>query len=103
MNQSSEWWHHCEFVRNYFFGAQQKIAQQLAEYLARYYVGEAISDLRSDTDVSALVGESIRRFIGKDDFTMARDDDLFADGDLKESITFKDLVQLVSTQPGLSN
>jgi hypothetical protein len=103
MEAAADWWPRCAFVRDYFFGAQQKLAQQLAEYLARYYVGEAVSELRPDTDVSALVGDSIRRYIDKDDFTMVRDDDLFAEVDLKESITFKELVHLVGTQRGISN
>lgn len=104
MQQSSEWWTHCAFVRDYFFGGQQKVAHQLAEYLARYYVGEGISELRPDTDVAALVGDSIRRYIDKDDFTMWRDEDsdLFADVDLKDSITFQELVNLVDSQRRLS-
>ena len=61
MHLSTEWWPRCEFVRDYFFGGHKKTAHQLAEYLARYYVGEAISELRPDTDVSALVGDSIRQ------------------------------------------
>lgn len=101
MQLTSDWWPRCAFVRDYFFGGQQKIAQQLAEYLARYYVGEGVSELRPDTDVSALVADSIRRYIDKDDFTMVRDDDLFAEVDLKESITFKELVKLVHAQRGL--
>jgi hypothetical protein len=102
MQQTSEWWPRCAFVRDYFFGGQQKVAHQLAEYLARYYVGDGVSDLRPDTDVSALVADSIRRYIDRDDFTMARDDDLFAEVDLKESITFKELVNLVHSQQGMS-
>ena len=98
MQATPDWWPRCAFVRDYFFGGQQNIAQQLAEYLARYYVGDGISDLRPDTDVSALVADSIRMYIDKDDFTMVRDDDLFAEVDLKESITFKDLVSLVQSQ-----
>jgi hypothetical protein len=102
MQLRSDWWPRCAFVRDYFFGGQQKIAQQLAEYLARYYVGDDVSELRPDTDVSALVGDSIRRFIDKDDFTMVRDDDLFADIDLKESITFREIVHLVHSERGIS-
>jgi hypothetical protein len=102
MQQTSDWWPRCAFVRDYFFGGQQKVAQQVAEYLARYYVGESVSDLRPDTDVAALVGDSIRRFINRDDFTLVRDDDLFAEVDLKESITFKELVSLVHSQRGMS-
>ncbi len=101
MQQTSDWWPRCAFVRDYFFGGQQKVAHQLAEYLARYYVGDGVSELTPDTDVSALVGDSIRRYIDKDDFTMARDDDLFAEVDLKESITFKELVNLVHSQRGM--
>ncbi len=100
MEPTSDWWPRCAFVRDYFFGGQQKVAHQLAEYLARYYVGDGVSELTPDTDVSALVGDSIRRYIDKDDFTMARDDDLFAEVDLKESITFKELVNLVHSQRG---
>jgi len=98
MQLTSDWWPRCAFVRDYFFGEEQKVAQQLAEYLARYYIGDDVSELRPDTDVSALVADSIRRYIDKDDFTMDRDDDLFAEVDLKESITFKDLVNLVHSQ-----
>jgi hypothetical protein len=102
MEQSSEWWPRCEFVRDYFFGGQQKVAHQLAEYLARYYVGEEVTDLRPDTDISALVGDSIRRYINKDDFTMVRDNDLFADVDLMKSITFKELVSQVHAKRGMT-
>jgi hypothetical protein len=102
MHLTSDWWPRCAFVRDYFFGGQQKVAHQLAEYLARYYVGESVSELRPDTDVSELVADSIRRYIDKDDFTMVRDDDLFADVDLKESITFKELVNLVHSQREMS-
>jgi len=102
MQQASDWWARCAFVRDYFFEGQQKVAHQLAEYLARYYVGDEISELRPDTDVSALVGDSIRRYINVDDFTMVRDDDLFAEIDLKESITFQEVVNLVHLQRGMS-
>ncbi len=102
MEPTSDWWPRCAFVRDYFFGGQQKVAQQLAEYLARYYVGDEVSALTPDTDVSALVADSIRRYIDKDDFTMDRDDGLFAEVDLKESITFKELVNLVHSQRGMS-
>jgi hypothetical protein len=101
MQSSSDWWPHCAFVRDYFFDGQKKVAHQLAEYLARYYVGDGISELRPDTDVSALIGDSIRRYIDKDDFTMARDDDLFAEVDLMESITFQEVVNLVHAQRGM--
>lgn len=103
MQQTSDWWPRCAFVRDYFFGGQQKVAQQLAEYLARYYVGDAVADLKPDTDVSALVGDSIRKYINRDDFTMVRDDNLLAEVDLKESITFKELVNLVHSQRGMPN
>lgn len=101
MEHTSKWWPRCAFVRDYFFGGQQKVAHQLADYLARYYVGDAVSELRPDTDVAALVGDSIRRYIDRDDFTMVRDDDLFADIDLKESISFKDLVAHVHSHRGM--
>jgi len=101
MQATSDWWPRCAFVRDYFFGGRQMVAQQLAEYLARFYVGDDISELRPDTDVSALVGDSIRRYIDRDDFTLARDNDLFADIDLKDSITFKELVNFVYTQRGM--
>lgn len=102
MQLASDWWPRCAFVRDYFFDGQQKVAHQLAEYLARYYVGDDISGLRPDTDVSALVVDSIRRYINKEDFTMARDDDLFAEVDLKESITFQEVVNIVHSQRGMS-
>ena len=102
MQETTNWTPRCAFVRDYFFGGQQKVAQQLAEYLARYYVGDEVSALTPDTDVSALVADSIRRYIDKDDFTMDRDDDLFAEVDLMESITFKELVNLVHSQRGMS-
>lgn len=98
MQESTDWTPRCAFVRDYFFDGQKKVAQQLAAYLARYYVGDDISELKPDTDVSALVGDSIRRYIDMDDFTMARDDNLLADVDLKESITFKEIVNLVHSQ-----
>ena len=102
MQLASDWWPRCAFVRDYFFDGQKKVAHQLAEYLARYYVGDGISELRPDTDVSALVGDSIRRYIDKDDFTLARDDDLFAEVDLKDSVTFKEIVNIVHSQRGMS-
>lgn len=98
MQQPSDWWPRCAFVRDYFFGGDQKVAHQVAEYLAKYYVGDAVSELRPDTDVSALIGDSIRRRIDKADFTLVRDDDLFAEIDLMESITFKEIVTLVQSQ-----
>jgi len=102
MQMESDWWPRCTFVRDYFFEGQKKVAHQLAEYLARYYVGEEISELRPDTDVSALVGDSIRRYIDRDDFTMVREDDLFADVDLMESITFREIVELVHARRATS-
>jgi hypothetical protein len=101
MQQASDWWPQCAFVRDYFFGSQQKVAHQLAEYLARYYVGDDVSELRPETDVSALVGDSIRRYINRDDFTLVRDDDLFAEVDLKESISFKELVNFIDSRRGM--
>lgn len=98
MQHASGWWSRCAFVRDYFFGGEQKVAHQVAEYLARKYVGEGISALTPDTDVAALVGDSIRRKINLDDFTMSRDDDLLADVDLKESISFEALVRQVYAQ-----
>jgi len=98
MKQASDWWPRCAFIRDYFFGGQQTVAQQPAEYLARYYIGDGVSELRPDTDVSALVADSIRKYIDKDDFTMVRDNDWFAEVDLKESITFQALVNLVDAQ-----
>jgi hypothetical protein len=103
MQQTSDWWPRCAFVRDYFFGGQQKVAQQLAEYLARYYVGDGVADLKPDTDVSALIGDSIRKYINRDDFTMVRDDDMLADVDLKDSISFKELVRLVHSQRGMTD
>jgi hypothetical protein len=102
MQHTSDWWPQCAFIRDYFFGGEQKIAHQLAEYLARYYVGDGISELTPSTDVSALIGDSIRRYLNRDDFTMVRDDSLFADIDLKESITFKEIVNLVHLEGGRS-
>jgi len=101
MHKTSDWWAQCAFVRDYFFGGQKKVAQQIAQYLARYYVGDGVAELRPDTDVSELIGDSIRRYIDQDDFTMVRDNDLFADVDLKESITFQELVNIVHEQWGL--
>lgn len=98
MKETSEWWSRSEFVRDYFFQGQKKIAHQLAEYLARYYVGDAITELRPSTDVSALVGDSIRRRINMEDFSMDRSDDLFAEVDLLESISFQEVVTLVHSQ-----
>lgn len=102
MQPTSDWWPQCAFIRDYFFGGEQKIAHQLAEYLARYYVGDGISELTPDTDVSALIGDSIRRYINTDDFTMVREESLFADVDLKESLTFKEIVNHVHSNRGIS-
>ena len=98
MQPTQDWRLKCAPIRDYFFGEQRKVAQQLAEYLARYYVGDGISELRPSTDVSALIGDSIRKHINRDDFTMDRRDDLLADVDLKESITFQELVTLLQSQ-----
>ena len=95
MQQSSEWWSQCAFVRDYFFDGRQKVAHQVAEYLARCYVGDAITELTPSTDVSALLSDSIRRYINRDDFTLTRDDDLFADVDFREHITFSELVDFI--------
>ncbi|HNP37163.1 MAG TPA: hypothetical protein PKK10_15040 [Woeseiaceae bacterium] len=103
MQTTTDWTPHCAFIRDYFFGGQRKVAQQLAAYLARYYVGDEISELTPNTDVSALIGDSIRRYIDRDDFTMVRDDDMLADIDLKNSITFKELVAIVQSQRGIAD
>ena len=92
MESGSVWWAHTEFVGDYYFGKQRKVARQLAAYLARYYVGEQITELRPDTDVSALIGDSIRRRIDIVDFTMVREPSLFDDLDFKESVSFNQLV-----------
>jgi hypothetical protein len=49
-----------------------------------------------------MVGDSIRRFINRDDFTLVREDDLFAEVDLKESITFREIVDLVHARRAAS-
>ena len=98
MQHGTDWWSCSAFVRDYFFGDHQKVAHQVAEYLARYYVGEAISDLHPTTDVSALMSDSIRRFINRDDFTLVRDDNLFDDIDFTQHITFRELVELIHEQ-----
>ena len=102
MAQTSDWWSQSAFVRDYFFDGERKVAHQLAEYLAKFYVGEGIEELRPDTDVSALLSDSIRRFIHQDDFTLVRDNDLLADIDLRESLKFKDLVKIVCFQQGVT-
>lgn len=98
MQLRQDWHAQCAFVRDYFFGGQKKVAHQVAEYLARSYVGSGISELRPDTDVAAMIGDSIRQHINRDDFTLVRDDNLLADIDLKDSMSFQDLVQLVHAQ-----
>ncbi|MDJ0928635.1 MAG: hypothetical protein QNJ73_13440 [Gammaproteobacteria bacterium] len=98
MQHGSEWWSQCAFVRDFFFGEHQKVAHQVAEYLARYYVGDAIAELSPATDVSALISDSIRRFINRDDFTLVRDDNLLDEVDFTQHITFRELVELVHDQ-----
>jgi hypothetical protein len=98
MHGASDWWAQSAFIRDYFFDEQRKIAHHLAEYLAKYYVGEAISELRPDTDVPALMSDSIRRFINQADFTLVRDDDMLADIDLRESMQFRELVSVIQTR-----
>ena len=90
MQVTSDWWTQSAFIRDYFFDEQRKIAHQLAAYLAKYYVGEGISELRPDTDVPTLMSDSIRRFINQADFTLVRDDDLLADINLRESMQFRE-------------
>jgi hypothetical protein len=103
MQHNSDWWPQSAFIRDYFFGREQKIAHQMAEYLARYYVGDGISELTPDTDVSEMIGDSIRKYINPEDFTMVRDDGLFADVDLQESMTFKEIVSQVHSQQYMSS
>ncbi len=98
MQQTTDWFCRCAFICDYFFGKEQKLAQQLAAHLAERYVGDQVAELRPDTDVSALMADSIRRSINRDDLTLARDGDLFADIDFKESVTFSELVRLVRLQ-----
>ncbi|MBN8278981.1 MAG: hypothetical protein J0M16_00025 [Gammaproteobacteria bacterium] len=95
MQPGTDWWSRCAFVRDYFFGGERKVAHQVAEYLARRYVGDGITALTPDTDVAALVGDSIRRKIHLDDFTLAHDDNVLADVDLKDSISFEALVRQI--------
>jgi hypothetical protein len=102
MQSTSDWWAQSAFIRDYFFSHQRKIAHQLAEYLARYYVGEGVSELRPDTNVPALMSDSIRRFINQADFTLVRDDDLLADIDLRESMQFRELVTIIQSRRGLA-
>jgi hypothetical protein len=101
MARTINWWSQSAFVCDYFFGGQRKVAHQLAEYLARYYVGDEIAELRPDTDVPTLLANSIRRYIHQEDFTLVRDNDLLADIDLRESLQFRDLVELVSIKQGM--
>jgi hypothetical protein len=101
MPRTSNWWSQSAFIGDYFFNGQRKVAHQLAEYIAKYYVGDGISELRPETDVSALLADSIRRFIHQEDFTLVRDDDMLADVDLSKSIKFKDLVNLLCLQRGV--
>lgn len=98
MQQHSDWWPRCAFIRDYFFGDQQKVAQQLAAYLAENFVGDEVSELRPDTDVSALVAASIRASIDNDDVTITLDEDLFSAVDLRESVSFKQFVSLVQSK-----
>lgn len=98
MEHAADWWSKSAFICDYFLDGRRKVAHQIAAYLARYYVGDDISDLRPDTNVSALIADSIRRFISMDDFTMVRDDDPLADVDLKEGISFEDVVTIVHAQ-----
>ena len=101
MHAASDWWAQSAFIRDYFFDGQRKVAHQLAQYLARYYVGEGISELRPDTDVPTLMSDSIRRFINQADFTLVRDDDMLADIDLRESMQFRELVSIIQERRGL--
>ena len=57
MQSAADWWSQCAFVRDYFFGGQQKVAHQLAAYRAQNDVGQGITELRPETDVSALGGD----------------------------------------------
>jgi hypothetical protein len=98
MQSASDWWAQSAFIRDYFFDEQRKIAHQLAEYLAKYYVGEGISELRPDTDVPTLMSDSIRRFINQADFTLVRDDDMLADIDLREFKQFRQLVSIIESR-----
>jgi hypothetical protein len=102
MQGASDWWAQSAFIRDYFFSEQRKIAHQLAAYLAKYYVGEGVSELRPDTDVPALMSDSIRRFIDQADFTLVRDDDLLADIDLRESMQFRELVTIIQSRRGFA-
>jgi hypothetical protein len=101
MHAASDWWAQSAFIRDYFFDGQRKVAHQLAQYLARYYVGDGISELRPDTDVPTLMSDSIRRFINQADFTLVRDDDMLADIDLRESMQFRELVSIIHERRGL--
>lgn len=98
MQQAGDWWGQSAFVEDYFFGEYKKVAHQVAEYLARYYVGEGIADISPSTDVSELMSDSIRRFIDRDDFTLDRPDDMFADVDFSDHVSFQELVEEIHTQ-----
>jgi hypothetical protein len=100
MRQARDWVPRCAFIRDYFFGGQRKIAQQLAAYLAENYLGDDVTKLRPDTDVAVVVAASIRASLHKDDVTLARDTTLFPSVDLKESITFMELVRRVHAEQG---
>ena len=102
MQAASDWWARSAFIRDYFFNEQRTIAHRLAEYLARYYVGDGITELRPVTDVPMLMSDSIRRFINQADFTLVRDDDLLADIDLRESMQFRELVTIIQSRRGFS-
>jgi hypothetical protein len=100
MHGTADWWAQSAFIKDYFFNEQRKIAHQLAQYLAKYYVGDGISELRPDTDVPALMSDSIRRFINQADFTLVRDDDMLADINLRESMQFRELVTIIESRRG---
>ena len=102
MQAASDWWARSAFIRDYFFNEQRTIAHRLAEYLARYYVGDGITELRPDTDVPLLMSDSIRRFINQADFTLVRDDDLLADIDLRESMQFREVVTIIQSRRSFS-
>ncbi|MEM1262009.1 MAG: hypothetical protein AAGH76_06415 [Pseudomonadota bacterium] len=92
MDTGSEHWAQTAFVRDYFFGTEQQIAHELAAHLARYYVGDEITQLRPDTDVASMVNDSVRRRINFADFTLVRDPTRFDDLDLSQSVSFRRLV-----------
>ena len=98
MQQNSDWWGQSAFIEDYFFGEHRRVAHQVAEYLARYYVGEGISDVTPKTDVSELMSDSIRRFINREDFTLDRPDDMFAEVDFSGHVSFQELVEIIHDQ-----